>query len=101
MEAVERAGENMTSETGRQGQIVSVRDVLARWAYTEIADGHCSGLYLRHAAIKALRMKRAAGISFHALSTPERTILVDELCRARGSFVTDHVHGLDGYFRSL
>jgi hypothetical protein len=55
---------------------VSVWDVLARWAYTEIADAHSSLLYDGSPAAKALRSKRSAGVGFDALSAEERILLV-------------------------
>jgi hypothetical protein len=67
-------------------ELISVRDVMARWVYSEIVDGHFSHLYSTEPAVEAIKEKRSARISFDQLSDEERQTLFAEWSRVRGFF---------------
>jgi hypothetical protein len=71
-------------------------EVMARWVYSEIVDGHFSHLYSTDPAVDAIKVKRSAGISFAQLSDTERAILFGEWSRVR-RFFTQFLQGVQGY----
>jgi hypothetical protein len=77
-------------------QLISVQDVMARWVYSEIVDGHFSDLYSIDPAVDAIKGKRSAGISFDQLSDTERAILFAEWSRVR-AFFTQFLQRVEGY----
>jgi hypothetical protein len=76
--------------------LISVQDVMARWVYSEIVDGHFSDLYSIDPAVDAIKGKRSAGIPFDQLSETERAILFGEWSRVR-AFFTQFLHMVEGY----
>ena len=67
-------------------KIISIRDVMARWTYTEIVDGHSSHRYSIDPGVEAIKGKKSVGISFDQLSDAERAILFAEWSRVRRFF---------------
>jgi hypothetical protein len=81
-----RAPRNSRSSVGCEGIGMSaggvpLSDVLARWAYSEVNDGHASYAYDNKRGVLELRAKRTNGVSFDELSAAECGTLADH-CRA-------------------
>jgi hypothetical protein len=76
--------------------LISVRDVMARWAYSEMVGAHFSPLYSTDPCVDAIKGKRSAGILFDQLSDMERNILFAEWSRVR-SFFAQFLEGVRGY----
>lgn len=51
---------------------ITLLDVQARWAYSEITDSHFTGCYDNFADVDLLRAKRRDGVAFSSLSWTER-----------------------------
>jgi hypothetical protein len=66
--------------------LVSVRDVLARWAYTEILHAHSSAFYDGLPGIANLRQQRRRATAFEGLSESERNHLSQASCIVRRFF---------------
>jgi hypothetical protein len=70
----------------RAEDVIPLRDVLARWAYTEALGAHSSTCYDDCQGIEAMRAKRRAGVPFTGLSTSDRSVLFSAWHRVRGAF---------------
>jgi hypothetical protein len=70
----------------RAEDVIPLRDVLARWAYTEALGAHSSTCYDDCQGIEAMRAKRRAGVPFSGLSTSDRSVLFSAWHRVRGAF---------------
>ena len=69
-----------------RGDVIPVRDVMARWAYTEVVGAHASACYDNCTGIEALRAMRRAGVSFADLSASDRSLLFSAWSCVRGAF---------------
>jgi hypothetical protein len=69
-----------------RGDVIPVRDVMARWAYTEVVGAHASACYDNCTGIEALRAMRRAGVSFADLSASDRSVLFSAWSCVRGAF---------------
>src|SRR5262245_92381 len=75
--------------------MVSRRDVLARWAYSEILGARSSRSYDIVPDIIALRVKRGSGVSFDMLTANDRDQLVFGWDYVRGAFsLAAHLVGI-------
>jgi hypothetical protein len=68
---------------------VPLSDVLARWAYSEMSDGHASYAYDSRRGVLELRAKRTNGVSFGELSAAECSNLADHCRAVRKSLLVD------------
>ena len=67
--------------------LVSISDVTARWAYSEILQAHCSPCYYNLPGVGVLREKRRQSIRFDDLSSEDRTVLSSRWRDVRGFFI--------------
>jgi hypothetical protein len=76
--------------------LVSIRDVRARWAYTEIVQSHSSSYYDRIPGINALRDRRTNSAPFDELSESERNSL-SSACEDVREFFTQYLKNVRAY----
>jgi hypothetical protein len=75
--------------------MLSLIDVLARWAYSEILDARSSPYYNNLPGVAELRAKRRTGVPFKALPSSDRHQLASNCACVRGGlwmFLTDVEH---------
>lgn len=77
--------------------MIPVRDVMARWAYTEVVGAHASACYDNCTGIEALRAMRRAGVSFADLSASDRSVLFSAWSCVRGAFFGPYLTTVGGY----
>jgi hypothetical protein len=77
--------------------VIPVRDVMARWAYTEVVGAHASACYDNCTGIEALRAMRRAGVSFADLSASDRSVLFSAWSCVRGAFFGPYLTTVGSY----
>ena len=81
----------------RAEDVIPLRDVLARWAYTEALGAHSSTCYDDCQGIEAMRAKRRAGVPFSGLSTSDRSVLFSAWSCVRGAFFGPYLATVGSY----
>lgn len=73
--------------------VVPLVDVLARWAYSEISDGHAAKSYDPWPGIDGLRDKRRRGVPFSDLTSDDQRQLAANCVDARRGLMM-HLYGI-------
>jgi hypothetical protein len=77
-------------------RLISISEVTAHWAYSEILQSHCSACYDNVPGVGGLRERRGKAVRFDDLSAEERNVLSAGWHAVRGFFIP-YLQGVDGY----